>query len=262
MACHSYSLPPNTTHTSPPYSTFVHTLSSLSPSPPPHPPCLSSIHTLPHSFLCTHTLFLSPPHHSHTPSPLPITHTLPPLPSPSLTHSLPLSSPSLTHSLSPTHHSHTPSSPLPITHTLPSSLLPITHTLPPLPSPSLTHSLPLSSPSLTHSLLSLPPHPSPSHPSTAPLTVSTMTALSLHLSTTVVMVRQTTSRPRMTLRARRSFQSFQAWLGRREHRQHKLRQKSPNQHLQKTLTNEIDRCIVNQPLHNESNTLALTSILV
>ena len=230
MACHSYSLPPNTTHTSPPYSTFVHTLYSLSPSPPPHPPCLSSIHTLPHSFLCTHTLFLSPPHHSHTPSPLPITHTLTPLPSPSLTHSL----------LS----------------------LPITHTLPPLPSPSLTHSLPLSSPSLTHSLLSLPPHPSPSHPSTAPLTVSTMTALSLHLSTTVVMVRQTTSRPRMTLRARRSFQSFQAWLGRREHRQHKLRQKSPNQHLQKTLTNEIDRCIVNQPLHNESNTLALTSILV
>ena len=184
MACHSYSLPPNTTRTSPPYSTFVHTLSSLSPSPPPHPPCLSSIHTLPHSFLCTHTL-------------------------------------------------------------------------PPLPSPSLTHSLPLSSPTLTHSLLYLPPHPS-----TAPLTVSTMTALSLHLSTTVVMVRQTTSRPRMTLRARRSFQSFQAWLGRREHRQHKLRQKSPNQHLQKTLTNEIDRCIVNQPLHNESNTLALTSILV
>ena len=224
MACHSYSLPP------PPYSTFVHTLSSLSPSPPPHPPCLSSIHTLPHSFLCTHTLFLSPPHHSHTPSPLPITHTLTPLPSPSLTHSL----------LS----------------------LPITHTLPPLPSPSLTHSLPLSSPSLTHSHLSLPPHPSPSHPSTAPLTVSTMTVLSLHLSTTVVMVRQTTSRPRMTLRARRSFQSFQAWLGRREHRQHKLRQKSPNQHLQKTLTNEIDRCIVNQPMHNESNTLALTSILV
>ena len=159
------------------------------PHPPTHPPCLSSIHTLPHSFLCTHTL-------------------------------------------------------------------------PPLPSPSLTHSLPLSSPSLTHSLLYLPSHPSPSHPSTAPLTVSTMTALSLHLSTTVVMVRQTTSRPRMTLRARRSFQSFQAWLGRREHRQHKLRQKSPNQQLQKTLTNEIDRCIVNQPLHNESNTLALTSILV
>ena len=200
------------------------------PHPPTHPPCLSSIHTLPHSFLCTHTL--------------------PPLPSPSLTHSpLPI-----THTL--------PSSPLPITHTLPSSPLPITHTLPPLPSPSLTHSLPLSSPSLTHSLLYLPPHLSPSHPSTAPLTVSTMTALSLHLSTTVVMVRQTTSRPRMTLRARRSFQSFQAWLGRREHRQHKLRQKSPNQHLQKTLTNEIDRCIVNQPLHNESNTLALTSILV
>ena len=188
MACHSYSLPPNTTRTSPPYSTFVHTLSSLSPSPP-------------------HTLPASPP----------FTHY--PTPSSALTHSL----------LSPPHH---------------------------------THSLPLSSPSLTHSILYLPPHPSPSHPSTAPLTVSTMTALSLHLSTTVVMVRQTTSRPRMTLRARRSFQSFQAWLGRREHRQHKLRQNSPNQHLQKTLTNEIDRCIVNQPLHNESNTLALTSILV
>ena len=194
MACHSYSLPPNTTCNSPPYSTFVHTLSSLSPSHTPHPPCLSSIHTLPHTFLCTHTL---------PSSPLPITHTLS-LPSPSLTHSLPLPSPSLTHSLlSPPHHSHTPF---------------------------------LSPPHHSHTPSSpLPPHPSPSHPSTAPLTVSTITALSLHLSTTVVMVRQTTSRPRMTLRARRSFQSFQAWLGRREHRQHKLRQKSPNHHLQKTL---------------------------
>jgi len=167
---HSCSLPLNTTQT-PPYSTFVHTLASLSSSHPTHPPCFSP--TLPHSLLCTHTLHSSLITISYTPPPFPITHTLPPLPSPPLSHSL---------------------------------ISPVTHTLPPLPSPPIP-----------------------------PLTVSTMTALSLHLSTTVVMVRQTTSRPRMTPRARRSFQSFKAWLGRREHRQHKLRQEDPNHHPQKTL---------------------------
>ena len=167
---HSCSLPLNTTQT-PPYSTFVHTLASLSSSHPTHPPCFSP--TLPHSLLCTHTLHSSLFTISYTLPPFPITHTLPPLPSPPLSHSL---------------------------------ISPVTHTLPPLPSPPIP-----------------------------PLTVSTMTALSLHLSTTVVMVRQTTSRPRMTPRARRSFQSFKAWLGRREHRQHKLRQEDPNHHPQKKL---------------------------
>jgi len=162
---------------------------------------------------------LSTPHRLLLPTPLSYTPTPPYHPHP--THP-PCFSPTLLHSLLRTHTLH--SSLFAISYTLPP--FPITHTLPPLPSPPLSHSL--ISP-VTHTL---PPLPSPPIP---PLTVSTMTALSLHLSTTVVMVRQTTSRPRMTPRARRSFQSFKAWLGRREHRQHKLRQEDPNHHPQKTL---------------------------
>lgn len=96
---HSCNLPLNTTQTSPPYSTFVHTLASLSSSP--HTSSLLLPHTTslppPHS----HTSFLSLchllhtssfPHHPHTPSsPLPTTITLPHFP----------------------RHSHTPSSPIP-----------------------------------------------------------------------------------------------------------------------------------------------------
>ena len=151
---------------------------SYTPSPPyhPHPPTPSL--PLLHSFLCTHTLFLSPPHHSHTPSPLPITHTLPSSPLP-ITHTPSSPSPSLTHSLlSPPHHSHTPFlstphhshtpflSPPHHTHSLLS--LSITHTLPPLPSPSLTHSLPLPSPS--HTLPPLPLHHSHTPSSPLPIT--------------------------------------------------------------------------------------------
>ena len=151
--------------------------------------------------------------------PTPLSYTPSPPYHPHPTHP-PCFSPTLLHSLLRTHTLH--SSLFAISYTLPP--FPITHTLPPLPSPPLSHSL--ISP-VTHTL---PPLPSPPIP---PLTVSTMTALSLHLSTTVVMVRQTTSRPRMTPRARRSFQSFKAWLGRREHRQHKLSQEATHK---RTLT--------------------------
>ena len=253
------SLPLLHSHTTPLLPLHSHSLPLPSPSlthslSPPH-----------HS----HTLFLSPPHHSHTPSPLPITHTLP-LPSPSLTHSLlslpithtlpPLPSPSLTHSLSPPHHSHTPflspphhthsllpphhshtpSSPLPITHTLPSSLLTITHTLPPLPPPT-----PLPLPSLhctTHGIHNDCAESPPLHHcgdgETDHVQAKDDAQSKKELSVLPGLVRKERTQTTQT------------------------KAKSPNQHLQKTLTNEIDRCIVNQPLHNESNTLALTSILV